>query len=391
MTFTDDFPDGIENCKNMAAAFHYAVKIKLFNYHSKDKVEYIEHFEEFRNDNPINARIAAFRCYQNWVDILLDGIDKMYSTDKQSREDLKAYLTPNIGLSITFGQNEIDLSNSLSVGIGVYLIIDIPAPAIYKDDNLNDHAGDEDLIHGIGNSSEFNDPSSFAFYLENEFEYYCNNEYDYRGYKTEATCYNWRTQSADDFEFLETPFDWSGLDNPNNPALLLVTTKDYSDIIANGEGETVEFKPTLSYHFTNRTWEGKHEVNYKISKAISAFLNSKGGLLFIGVKDNGEVQGLDFDFKLTDKENKKDYFKLDFDRLIEKFLGFSVKALVNSDFADIEGKTIFVVEVKPSITRPVFLKAQENKKEFWVRGNASNRQLTDIEEIINYWLDRQQS
>lgn len=373
----------------MSAAFHYAVKIKLFNYHSKDKVGYIERFQEFKNDNPIIARIEAFRFYQNWVDVLLEGIGKEYSTDKQAREDLKAYLTPNLDLNLTFGENEIDLSNSISVGIGVYFIIDVPTQAIYKDDNLNDHAGDDDLIHGIGNSSEFNDPSSFAFYLENELEYYSN--YDYSGHEREASCYNWRTQSVEEFEFLETPFDWNGLDNPDNPALLLGTIKDFADIIANGEGETVEFKPTLSYHFTLRTWEGKYEVNYKISKTICSFLNSKGGLLFIGVRDNGEVQGLDYDFKLADKENKKDYFKLDFDRVIEIFLGFSVKALVNSDFSDIDGKTIFVVEVKPCTTRPIFLKAQENKKEFWIRGNASNRQLTDIEEIINYWLDRQQT
>lgn len=376
----------------MEAAFHYAVKIKLFNYHSKDKVEYIEHFEEFKNESPIKARIAAFRCYQSWVDILLQGINKEYTTDKQARADFQAYLKPNIDLNLTIGENEIDLSNSLSVGIGIYFVIDIVPSgekSNYKDDNLNDHVGDEGLIHGIGNSHEFNDPSTVAFNLENEFEYYYDN-YDYAGYEKQASCYSWVIQDIHEFEFLETPFDWTGFDNPNNPELNLVTTKDYAEIIANGEGETIEFKPTLSYHFTNKTWEGKHDVNNKISKAICSFLNSKGGLLFIGVKDNGEVQGLDFDFKLSDKENKKDFFKLDFDRVIEKFLGFSVKALVNSDFADIDGKTIFVVEVKPSKTRPVFLKTLDNKKEFWVRGNASNRQLTDIEDIINYWLDRQQ-
>ncbi len=374
----------------MDTAFHYAVKIKLFNYHSKDSVEYIEHFEEFRDENPINARLAAFRCYQNWVDILLEGIDKKYSTDKQAREDLKAYLTPNLDINLTFGKTDIDLSNSLSTGIGVYFIINVPTKAIYKDDSLNDHAGDKNLIHGIGNSSEFDDPSFFAFHLENELDYYYRNEYEYNNLKREASCFDWRTQIADEFEFLETPFDWTGLEDPNNPILGLVTTKEYADIITNGEGETVEFKPTLSYHFTNRTWEGKHDVNNKIATAICAFLNAKGGLLFIGVKDNGEVQGLDFDFRLAVKENKRDYFKLDFDRVIEKFLGFSVKALVNGDFADVDGKTIFVVEVTPSITRPIFLKVEENKKEFWVRGNASNRQLTDIEEIINYWLERRQ-
>lgn len=372
----------------MDTAFHYAVKIKLFNYHDKDNATPIEHFEEFRDENPIIARIAAFRFYQNWVDILLEGIDKEYSTDKQAREDFKAYLGNQHELNLKLGKTKIDFSNSVSFGIGIYFVIDIPNTPMFRDDSINDHVGDEELIHGIGNSNEFNDPSSFAISLENELEYYYENEYDFDDFQREAVCYNWRTQSADEFEYLETPFDWSDLDNPENPNLHLVVTKDYKNIIENGEGETIEFKPTLSYHFSNRSWEGKLDVNKIIAKAVCAFLNSKGGLLFIGVKDNGEIQGLDFDFKLAVKENKRDYFKLDFDRVIEKFFGFSVKALVNSDFAEIDGKTIFVVEVSPSKTRPVFLKVEEDKKEFWVRGNASNRNLTDIEEIINYWLDR---
>jgi hypothetical protein len=370
----------------MAIAFHYAVKIKLFNYYSKDKVEYIEHFKPFFNDNPIIARVEAFRFYQSWIETLLDEIGKEYTTDKQAREDLQAYLKPNTDLNFALGENNIDLSNAVSIGIGVYFVIDSPSTPIYKDDKINDHAGDEDLIHGIGNSNEFNDPTSFAFFLDNEFEYYCNNDYDYKNYNREATYFDWQSQGVDEFEFLETPFDWTGLDNPTHPALRLTETKNYEDIIANGEGEVVEFKPTLSYHFTMRTWQGKYEVNYIIAKAICAFLNSKGGLLFIGVKDNGEVQGLDFDFKLSTRENKIDYFKQEFDNVLDNFIGFVVKPIVNIDLTEVKGKMICVVKVEPS-KEPVFLKAQENKKEFWVRGNASNRQLTDMDKILSYWTN----
>jgi len=47
---------------------------------------------------------------------------------------------------------------------------------------------------------------------------------------------------------------------------------------------------------------GKAGIGIKeiISKAICTFLNSRGGFLFIGFTDKGEIQGLKYDYKLTD-------------------------------------------------------------------------------------------
>jgi predicted HTH transcriptional regulator len=123
-------------------------------------------------------------------------------------------------------------------------------------------------------------------------------------------------------------------------------------------------------------------------------LNSKGGILFIGVRNNKTIQGLENDFKLAEiakKDEKLDYFKLDFDRVLRTFFGFSVKSLIHSEFVEIDDKIIWVVKVTPNYRRPIFLKTNENQKEFFVRGNASSRQLTDIEDIVNYFLDRQKT
>ena len=73
--------------------------------------------------------------------------------------------------------------------------------------------------------------------------------------------------------------------------------------------------------------------------------------------------------------------------MIEYFLSFAVKANVVGQFYQLEGKDIFIVAVEPSKNRPIFLKGQ-NGKEFWVRGNHGNRQLTDLEELANYCTDR---
>ncbi len=73
--------------------------------------------------------------------------------------------------------------------------------------------------------------------------------------------------------------------------------------------------------------------------------------------------------------------------MIEHFISFSVKANINGQYYQRDGKDIFIVIVEPSNNRAIFVKGQ-NGKEFWVRGNAGNRQLTDIEELANYCIDR---
>jgi hypothetical protein len=50
-------------------------------------------------------------------------------------------------------------------------------------------------------------------------------------------------------------------------------------------------------------------------------------------------------------------------------------------------KTFLLWLVTPSKRRPIFLKGQ-NEKEFYVRGEASSRQLTDIEELVNYCIEK---
>jgi len=52
------------------------------------------------------------------------------------------------------------------------------------------------------------------------------------------------------------------------------------DLLKEGESETVEFKPSLS------------QMD-KITESISAFSNTKGGTVVIGVSDKGEVLGVD--------------------------------------------------------------------------------------------------
>ena len=394
------------------AAFHYVVKAKLIRHiKGSGEIEFLQFEEKFENENPILARNLAFKHYQNYIDVLLQGKQKKYFSDKQARDDLKSFVGPTRNETLVFGETEIDFSNTFNNGIGVYLIINNPLPATdyiepytilgdkYTYSNLPAvEQNDEVFIHGIGNIGC--DTNSLIFELEKEYEYYTFYNYETDNQVIEVVYCNsneWEEGYREDepatYIILETPFDWTGLDKPywwgeqetideEDPQQI---PKTIEQIIQEGESNQVEFKPALLFNFS--TGRGGIGVKGIIAKAICAFLNSNGGFLIIGVTDKGEPQGLSFDFSLSEDKNEKDFFMLEFDQMLEHFLSFSIKSNVSGQFYQLNEKDIFVVTVTPSKRRPIFLKGQ-NGKEFYVRGEASSRQLTDIEELVNYCIEK---
>ncbi len=160
------------------------------------------------------------------------------------------------------------------------------------------------------------------------------------------------------------------------------TNLTFEDIIRGGETNSVEFKSSLLYNF--KTDKAGASIKYIIAKSVCGFLNSKnGGLLFIGVRDDKQIQGLEFDFSLFDK-NYKDKFCNEFDSLIQYYFPLSIFPFITTDFIEIEEKEIFVIQIEKN-PRPVFLNNQYlKKKEFFVRLEVSTREITDVEEIIDY-------
>lgn len=376
----------------MTAAFHYAVKVNLIRYETKDDIDFIQYEKVFYNDDPILARQEAFKEYEEWIKDLYAGLDKAseYITDKQARIDLKKFTTPSSKQHFQIDENVIDFSNSLGYGIGVYFIIDVPCHQSWEseEEDINDKKGDEHLIHGIGSRDKYDDPLEISDSLNNEILYYQHYNYDKSNFERTANIYDWDKPGIDEIHFLETPFDWTGLDvEPEEDSEIVEenTQETIEEIIRNGEGNKVEFKPALLFNFkTNRAGIS---VKGKIAAAICAFLNANGGLLFIGLDDKGKAQGLESDFSLADGKKPKDFFQNEFDQMIEHFLSFSVKPNINGHFVEINNKDIFMIVVEPSKNRAIFVSGQ-NGKEFWVRGNAGNRQLKDPEDLANYCIDR---
>jgi len=382
----------------MKAAFHYIVKAKVIRITDGSEPDFPEINKTFENENPIIARDEAFRFYQSWIDILLQSKNKQYVSDRQARKDLISFIDPGKTTKLKVDEKEIEFNNdSFGNGIGVYFVADQTVGDSVFNFGLVE-SGDEVLIHGIGNlDMKKYMIDHFICFLQSELDYYKYFNYETNNKEIDVVyCMKmaWLDGCEDiatnTYKILATTFEWEGYDKPYwwgkpEEEPIQPKSKTLEEITRGGESNKVEFKPTLVYNF--KTEKGGISIKEIIAKTICAFLNSNGGLLFIGINDNGTVQGLNFDYSLANGKIPKDYFQLEFDQMVDHFLRFSIKSNINGEFYELAGKEIFVVKVDPSKRRPIFLNTQ-NEKKFFVRGEASTRQITDIEEILNYCMDR---
>lgn len=196
------------------------------------------------------------------------------------------------------------------------------------------------------------------------------------------------------YNILPTPFLWTTreqYDKRKKEVEPLEVKNDKNvleNIIDGGETNTLELKSSLAYNFSENLANWK--PLYNNAKTIAGFLNSNGGLLVIGVKDDGTLEGIEKDYELL---GNKDKIRLKLDDLMSTYFSNTVASLIEVSFETVEGKELLVIAVKPSKT-PIFLKMYNprndiSSKHFFVRRSASTTEMKDVEEmviyIINHW------
>lgn len=145
-----------------------------------------------------------------------------------------------------------------------------------------------------------------------------------------------------------------------------------------GESATLEFKSTLRWDLIRQG--ANKDLQFSVLKTIAAFLNSDGGKLLIGIEDDGNIIGLEQDFK-TLRNPTTDAFQQHLINLIVEFIGVEFTSYVKIRFEDLEDHQICVVEVDPA-GGPAYLKAQAGAQ-FFVRAGNTSRSL-DPEETTAY-------
>ncbi|WP_347840941.1 RNA-binding domain-containing protein [uncultured Draconibacterium sp.] len=153
---------------------------------------------------------------------------------------------------------------------------------------------------------------------------------------------------------------------------------DWQVVIDKGENDYIEFKSSLRWDL--RLEKLNKNLEKVIVKTISAFLNTDGGMLFIGVADDGNILGLEKDYNTLGKKNR-DGFMLTLTNVINNDLGKSVHKYITINIIGIGEKDVCIVNVEKS-DRPVFVGKNDNE-EFYIRASASSQPLS-VKETYAY-------
>ncbi len=149
-------------------------------------------------------------------------------------------------------------------------------------------------------------------------------------------------------------------------------------LIDAGESDQFELKSTLRWNL--KADRAGKEIENAWLKSVIAFLNTDGGILLVGVDDDGNVLGLE-----SDRFANADKYMLHVNNLIQDRIGMEIIQHIKYGLKPIDGKEILCIQCFP-LPDPAFLK-NDKEEEFYIRMGPSSRKLTS-REILKYTNDR---
>lgn len=150
------------------------------------------------------------------------------------------------------------------------------------------------------------------------------------------------------------------------------------EIIDQGENDHVEFKSTLRWNLYTKKRD--RVIENAVLKTVAAFMNTNGGILLVGVDDDGQIIGLEYDnFKNDDKLllHFAHIFKQRIGPRFLKYLRYSVEA--------IDHKKVLRVDCTPALS-PVYFKDKTSDYLF-IRSGPSSISLR-LSEAFTYINER---
>lgn len=399
---------------------YYTVKARTaYKNENTGEIEFKAIERRFQHEEPIQARKEAFKFRNEFIYGMLIGIglsENQIGWDRKNRvirnisdRDIRKLLNPYFEdeaenkltqIRLPDGQEKVieweapddSLAWYTSYNNGIWVLM------VHEDNEIRwDDESAEIVIDKMCRYEYLLPIPPLYQNLEEEFKFYEKHNYDVEDFKTKILFFDdeeflneevTETDALKAVTILKTPFDWTLYDknywwinesDTNNSesenGKQLPTT--IQEAFNNEEHEFAEFKPAL---LNNPKFD--RDLECEIAQTLCAFLNSKGGYLFIGVNNKGKVYGDGLNVE------DKDKFLRDFTRIKTQHLPQFIAHTIYGDFYSLNQKTIFVITVFPSLIYPIFFRKKDPEgkiiKEFYVRSDAASRHLFDIEELVKY-------
>ena len=150
------------------------------------------------------------------------------------------------------------------------------------------------------------------------------------------------------------------------------------EMISRGEGAALEFKSSLRWDYQEAC--KNKALERVVAKTVAGFANAKGGVLLIGVDDDGNVLGLAPDYESLPKSNR-DGFEQQIIQVIGASLGESVVAFVTVTFHEVEGKDVCQLAIE-ACDHPVYLTEGGDSALYVRMGNLTK--ALPVDEAVQY-------
>jgi len=145
-------------------------------------------------------------------------------------------------------------------------------------------------------------------------------------------------------------------------------------LIAGGESERLEFKSTVRWNV--RADKPGKEMELAWLKSVVGFLNTNGGVILLGVDDDGNVLGLERDgFANADKCLRH------IGNLIGQHVGIEYTQFIRYNLVTVDDKSVAMIQCARSAT-PAFLKTGKDE-DFYVRAGPASQKLP-TSQILGY-------
>jgi len=159
------------------------------------------------------------------------------------------------------------------------------------------------------------------------------------------------------------------------------------EMIQEGESDELEFKSSFRWDY--RAGSVNKKLEMVIIKTIAAFSNADGGMLLIGVDDDGNILGLEHDY--SSLRGTKDEFELHLRNLINRTYGTSFGATnIKVSFPIVSNTEVCQIDIKKGAA-PLYIEVTDKSgvknEKFYVRSGNSSQEIP-LSEISGYIEER---